>query len=101
MTQQIQKSRLQKGDFVAFPVTVADVDSQDFTLWLEITDITEIDGETAYTVEFPDGEAKRVPIRESQVREFRRALPPPYCDCGAAVTMTTEFCVCGQRLFPF
>jgi hypothetical protein len=71
---EINKTRLETNDYIAFEYAAADVDDLDYTVWMRITEVIFENGETFYKVVFPNGEEKRGLVPAIAVGRFRKAL---------------------------
>lgn len=61
-----QTFELNIGDEIGFVILASDVDSNDETVFFEISEITEKDGERAYRYAYPDGTLSRAIIKHSE-----------------------------------
>lgn len=78
MNNQInnQNISLKIGDEIGFVILGSGVDSQDETIFFEVCEVSEIDGETAYRYQFPNGEVSRSFVRQSSLKAHAVKIKP-------------------------
>lgn len=71
-----QNLNLKIGDKIGFTYLASDIDDNDKTLFFEVVEITERDGERAYFIEFPDGTRNRSAIKQSDLAHRAVQIEP-------------------------